>query len=371
MSYLDRLDTPGPKRLLAIDGGGIRGVIALEVLHRLEAQLREARQDPSLVLADAFDFVGGTSTGAIIAAGIAQGRSVDDVLRLYVERGASMFERAGLLERHRHTYESAPLEEILKDELGPDTTLGDPSLRTLLLVVLRNASTDSPWPLTNIPGAQFNDRSLPDCNLQIPLWQLVRASTAAPTYFEPESVRLGDREYVFVDGGVTPYNNPAFQLFCMATLDEYGLSWPTGEQQMLLVSVGTGNSEFARPDLEPEDMHLLYHATSMPGALMSSAAAQQDLLCRLLGRCRWGLPLDIEVGDQIGTRAWGDDRLFTYVRYDVPLSEAALGDLGVEGVRLGDVMAIDRVDHIDQMRTVGRAVAERCVDLAHLEGFVT
>ena len=184
----------------------------------------------------------------------------------------------------RHAYDAEPLEAILKDELGADTTFGSDRLRTLLLVVLRNATTDSPWPLSNNPGRTFNDRALPGCNLDLPLWQLVRASTAAPTYFAPERITLGATEFVFVDGGVTPFNNPALQLVPMATLEAYGLGWPTGEDELLLVSVGTGNSEFARPDLEPDDMHLLYHATSMPGALMISAAAQQDLLCRALGR---------------------------------------------------------------------------------------
>ena len=63
------------------------------------------------------------------------------------------------------------------------------------MVVLRNATTDSPWPLSNNPAALFNDRRLgPNqngSNLDLPLWQIVRASTAAPTYFPPEVVMVG------------------------------------------------------------------------------------------------------------------------------------------------------------------------------------
>ena len=80
------------------------------------------------------------------------------------------------------------------------------------MMVMRNATTDSPWPLSNNPKAKYNDAARADCNLKLPLWQLVRASTAAPTYFPPEVVRVG-RDFIFVDGAVTMYNNPAFQLF--------------------------------------------------------------------------------------------------------------------------------------------------------------
>ena len=144
MTYRDRIDAPGPKRLLALDGGGIRGILSLEILAKLERDLREVTGREDLVLADVFDYVGGTSTGAIIATGLAMGFEVERLRALYVERGAEMFDRARLLDRVRHLYDDGPLAAILRAELGPHTTLGSDDLRTLLLVVLRNASTDSP-----------------------------------------------------------------------------------------------------------------------------------------------------------------------------------------------------------------------------------
>ena len=66
----------------------------------------------------------------------------------------------------------------------------------------------------------------PACNLKFPLWQLVRASTAAPTYFPPEVIDCGGKPFIFVDGGVTMYNNPAFQMFLMATVDRYWVKAP-------------------------------------------------------------------------------------------------------------------------------------------------
>jgi patatin-like phospholipase/acyl hydrolase len=76
---------------------------------------------------------------------------------------------------------------MMRDIIGEDMTLGSDKLQTLLLLVLRSATTDSPWPLSNNPSAKYNDRNRADCNLLLPLWQLVRASTAAPTYFHPSA----------------------------------------------------------------------------------------------------------------------------------------------------------------------------------------
>ena len=267
MTYRDRIDAPGPKRLLALDGGGIRGILSLEILAKLEDDLRRVTNRPDLVLADAFDYIGGTSTGAIIATGLALGFDTQRLRTLYLERGAEMFDRARLLDRVRHLYDDEPLAAILREELGADTTLGSDDLRTLLLVVLRNATTDSPWPLSNNPAAMFNARALPDCNLDLPLWQLVRASTAAPIYFPPETVRLGGNEFVFVDGGITPFNNPALQLFVMATAPAYRLRWPTGAEDLLLVSVGTGSADRPRPDLEAHGLRVLNQVVSALGAL--------------------------------------------------------------------------------------------------------
>ena len=369
-------DDPHPqqRRLLALDGGGIRGVITLEILRKLERDLRAATARPRLVLGEWFDYIGGTSTGAIVAAGLALGMEVDDLRRLYAEHGAEMFDASRLRDRLRFRYDDGPLARMLQAQFGAETTLGSDRLRCLLMVMLRNATTDSPWPLSSNPAALFNDRSRPECNLDLPLWQVVRASTAAPVYFPPETVQLGEGDeaerFVFVDGGVTPYNNPAFQLFLMATLPEYAVGWQTGEDDLLLVSVGTGNTPFHDADLEAEDLHLLRQLTGLPGGLMVGAAEQQDLLCRVLGRCRHGPTIDSEVGALTGDRGLFDPRLFTYVRYDEHLSRDRLASLGFPDVRPAEILAIDRVDHIDELRLIGAAIAERDVELGHLAGFV-
>lgn len=369
MSYQDKLKPRQQRKLLALDGGGIRGAISIEILAQIE-QLVRARHGEKLVLADYFDYVAGTSTGAIIATCIALGMSVKEIREFYVRCGPDMFTQAGLLNRLRYKFEDEPLAAKLKEVIGANTQFGDSRLRTLLMMVMRNATTDSPWPLSNNPAARYNkDATRADCNLHLPLWQLVRASTAAPTYFPPEQIPVGENTFVFVDGGITMYNNPAFQLFLMATAEPYRLQWPAAEDRMLLVSIGTGTSPGAKASLKPSDMHLLYNASSIPSALMNAALNEQDLLCRMFGRCLAGDPIDREVGDLIGTAGPVKDRLFTYVRYNATLTTEGLQALGLGHIRPADVQMLDSTAALPQLQEIGRTVAAKDVVATHFAAF--
>jgi hypothetical protein len=372
-SYKDKLSKAGPRKLLACDGGGIRGIISIEILTQIEAELRKASGKPDLVLADYFDYVAGTSTGAIIATLVSLGFSIDKVREFYIKSGAEMFQPAKLWERLHTKFKDDNLTAMLKDVTGEDTTLGSEKLRTLLMIVLRNATTDSPWPISSNPSAKYNDIAVrgDKSNLHLPLWQLVRASTAAPTYFPPEVVDIGGgQQFIFVDGGVTMYNNPAFHLFLMATTEPYRLCWPTGEKEMLLVSVGTGASANANSNLSPAEMNLIYNASHIPSALMAAALHEQDFLCRVFGRCLIGDPLDREIGDVIGQGIPNVPKLFTYARYNAELSREGLNALGLPDIKPADVQQMDSVDHIEEMRQVGQAVGKK-VEIEHFEGFTT
>jgi uncharacterized protein len=186
----DRLAAKGPRKLLAIDGGGIRGALSLMILDRIEKLLIEESKREDYRLADYFDYISGTSTGGIIAAGIAMGMSVTEILAFYVDNGAKMFDRASIIRRLQYQYKSEPLALQLQKVFGEETTLGAPELETLLLLVMRNATTDSPWPISNNPYAKYNDAKHGACNLHFPMWQLLRASAAAPAYFPPGGDRL-------------------------------------------------------------------------------------------------------------------------------------------------------------------------------------
>jgi uncharacterized protein len=359
-SLSEKLSLTPQKKLLALDGGGIRGVITLEVLARIEAILREEKAggSPDFRLADYFDYIAGTSTGAIIAACLSIGMSVSELSHFYRSSAKQMFSRAGYLRRFRYKYEDEKLSAQLRGVFGNQTTLGSDRLRTLLMMVMRNATTDSPWPVCNNPRAKFNDRSRPDCNLDLPLWQLVRASAAAPVYFPPELVRIGDHDFLFVDGGVSTYVNPAFQLFLMATLEPYRLAWPAGADRMLLVSIGTGTTPAARESLQAKEMNLIYNVGSIPSALIFAALNEQDFLCRVFGDCVVGPPLDSEIGDMKAQKGPADSKLFTYMRFNAELSDKGLQDLGVTGIRPETVQSLDSVDHIEELSQIGQAVAQ-------------
>jgi hypothetical protein len=369
-SFRDKLQPSKQRKLLALDGGGIRGVITLEILEAIENIVR-AKLGPDAVLTDYFDYLAGTSTGAIIAACLSIGMSVDAVRKFYVDSGPQMFSRAGVLRRFQYKYERNDLASQLQEVFGAATTLGSDRLKTLLMMVMRNATTDSPWPICNNPGARYNNAARNDCNLNLPLWQLVRASTAAPTFFPPELVEVGDHNFLFVDGGVTMYNNPAFQLFLMATVEPYNLNWPVGVNKMLLVSVGTGTSPKANANLQPGDMNLLYNAGSIPSALMYAALNEQDFLCRTFGECLAGCELDREIGDMRGKYGPAVPKLFTYMRYNAELSDEGFKQLGLacSGFRPEDVQSLDSVEHIPQMQIVGQAVAKKEVSSEHFHGF--
>lgn len=379
-------EEPPPRKLLALDGGGIRGVLTLEVLLKIEQLLAEASgEGEKFRLCDFFDYIGGTSTGAIVAAGLARGMSAGELLHFYQQTGPAMFDRAFFLNRLtlRPAYESEPLAEELKDAFGERTNLLPENLKCLLLVVARNVTTDSPWPISSNPLAKFNDPSRADSNLKIPLWQLVRASTAAPTYFAPEVIQWDPKDpnktFKFVDGGLTPYNNPAFLLWRMATQAPYRLSWETGERNLLLVSVGTGAAPRLDADVYSQG-NLLERAKDLkeiPSALMYGAQVDQDINCRMVGRCVYGDIIDRELGDLIPKDENGKtiplsqdmDRAFLYARYNADLSGPWLSKMGLGDIDPAEVSRLDSVDYVDDLRRIGRKVGEE-VKLEHFGPFV-
>jgi uncharacterized protein len=342
------------------------------ILARIEKLLIEESKRPDYRLADYFDYVAGTSTGGIIAAGIAMGMSVKEILDFYVNNGTKMFDKASIFRRLQTKFESEPLALQLQEVFGTATTLGAPELESLLLLVMRNATTDSPWPISNNPFAKYNAASHPACNLKMPLWQLVRASTAAPTYFPPEVIDVGGKPFIFVDGGVTMYNNPAFQMFLMATVDRYWVNAPperrgfkTGVDEMLIVSVGTGTSAGKNYSLKADEMDLIFNATKIPSALMYAALNEQDLLCRVFGDCVEGPLLNREIGDMLASQGPLSTKLFRYARYNAELTEEGLKALGCGNIEPTSVQKMDQVASIPDLQRIGAAVADQRIDREH------
>ena len=358
------------KRLLSIDGGGLKGVFALKILQQMEHLLQQEKDDETYLLSDHFHYIGGTSTGAIIAAMISWGMPVREILLEYEKLGDVMFERR-IWGRHKSKFQatviSQTLEKIFSEEDGTVSTLESKRLKTLLLVVTRNASTGSPWPITNNPKAKFNDLNSPGCNMKIPLWKLIRASTAAPTFFPPEEVTIYDDaddsegvECLFEDGGVTPFNNPAYLLYLKATLPEYKLEWEQGEDKLHLVSVGTGYSKLGKQTLKENS--LLKAAASIPAALIQSFQQYQDTLCRTKGYCEFGDVIDSELGDLVHASEKGK-RAFGYVRYNHTFLKSDYADdplIADKGINMDDVNCMPF------LLKFGERYAQENVKLEHL-----
>lgn len=361
------------KRILALDGGGIRGIFTLQVLARLEALFRAELHRPDLVLRDVFDFFAGTSTGAIIATCVAWGMSVSEIEDLYIRRGADMFARQVWYRRWKAKYRSEEIaaffrEYFCEDDKSPallgTRKLYDGDTPKYLLVVMRNASTGSPWPVCNNPKAKYSRPDHPGNNLQIPLWKLLRASTAAPTFFPPETITLNQKVHIFVDGGITPHNNPALIAALMATLPPYQIGWPTGTDQLQVVSVGTGSVRTQLAKQDAERIHLLDQVAYVIPALLESIAIEQDLLCRVLGDCRFGSELDREIGDLRGPGMLAtSEKRFSYVRYNRFYSADETRELLVATKQQ---FSLDNLQLIPYLQKTGREYAEQNVKREHL-----
>jgi hypothetical protein len=367
-----RYTSEQPRKILSLDGGGIRGIITLGILLEMENKLRtRLGKDDTFRLADYFDYIGGTSTGAIIAAGLARGLSVQQLLDFYLGQGKAMFDKAFLLKKVKYFYNDGPLATALKDTFGDcDISLSSGAFKCLLLVVTMNRSTDSPWPISNNPLAKYNHPDRKDRNTKIKLYQLVRSSTAAPAYFKPETLQWDtqdpDKTFVFVDGGVTSYNNPAFLLYRMATQPHYQLKWRTGEKNLLIVSVGTGSAP------SPGIYKNLYETlTELPENLMYVMQIDQDINCRTVGRCVFGSDIDREMGSMIPQEPPSQDlgRHFLYARYNADLSRKGLDAMGLQNIDPDEVRQMDSVKHMNELQQVGKEAA-RQVSLSHFGSFV-
>ncbi|XP_030637353.1 85/88 kDa calcium-independent phospholipase A2 [Chanos chanos] len=232
-SEVDGIRTGSRKmdRLLCLDGGGIKGLVLIQLLIALE---REAGRP----IRELFDWVSGTSTGGILALAIVHGKSMEYLRCLYFRMKEQVFKGS-------RPYESAPLEDFLKKEFGENTKMTDvrhPKVMVTGVLADRHPGElhlfrnyDPPALQRDPPYASkatFKPLTIPQEQL---VWRAARSSGAAPTYFRP----MGR----FLDGGLLA-NNPT--LDAMTEIHQYNKSLRAqgkgDEVQRLgvVVSLGTG-----------------------------------------------------------------------------------------------------------------------------------
>ena len=369
----EHLFGPGPKRILALDGGGIRGVLTLGYLKRMEDLLRERNGgDPDFRLSDYFDLIGGTSTGSIIAAGLALGFSVEKLQDIYRTLADEVFKRPFLsLGLFSAKFPEEPLIEALTEHFG-EHTLGSEELKTGLMVMTKRFDTGSPWVLHNNPrGKYFNppegtSTAIP--NKDFLVRQIVRASTAAPHYFQPERLSVGKGEdAAFVDGGVSAFNNPALQLFMLATLEGFGLQWPVGATKMFLVSVGTGYQKLRYTADQVMEMKAAQLAGYALLALMAECDRLGQTVLQWLSNSPTAEMIDSEIGDLSNDMLAGR-KLLSYLRYNVRFDadwiKARLG-LEIEEELVNGLTAMDNPKNLEELADLGEAAAAKQIKLEH------
>ncbi len=373
-TFKEHLDPAvGPKRILSLDGGGIRGALTLGYLKKIETILRE-KYGSDYLLSDHFDLIGGTSTGSIIASSLAIGMCVDDIVKMYMDLGGKIFgqkrdwwkpwETAKFL---KAGYDYRALEECLKGAFG-EITLESDKIRTGLCIVAKRADTNSIWPLINHPqGKYFNSEH--GKNKDVPLWKAVRASSAAPTYFAPQMIDVGnDQRAAFVDGGVSMANNPALTLLMVATLKGFPFHWDMGEDKISIVSVGTGFSVYHKLVGEIEDAWIGTWASNIPDMLMQDASWQNRVVLQWLSNSPTADVMDGEMGTMKGDYVAGKP-MIKYLRYNFPITLKDLNGLGLGSFNENDVSCLIEMSNAQNRELLYKigVVASDKIEKQHFE----
>lgn len=359
----DHLFGSGTKRILSLDGGGVRGAITLAFLERIESLLQR-RFGPSLRLSDYFDFIGGTSSGAILASGVAIGLSTRELRDFFLRLAPSVFHRSPWrLPGFQSRFDSKRLQQELERVFGT-ISLDSDKIRTGLCMVLKRMDTASAWVITNNPRSKYwddpPDRSYVG-NRQYKVATLARGSAAAPHYFDPEVLQIVENAApgLFVDGALTPYNNPALLLLLVTTLPQYGIKWAHGADKLRIVSVGAGRFKDLLSVNEAKRMSAVGIAIRSLTGMISEADTLTLGLMQSLGVTKTPWIINSEAGTMGGLLA--DRPLFEQLRYDMLLDPAWLADLGFKL----DPKTIGRLRRIDDPGIVPLAyeMAQKAAEL--------
>jgi len=264
-------------KILSIDGGGIRGIIPGVVLVALEEKLQAISGNPAMRLADVFDLIAGTSTGGILAClylcpDKASGRpkfSAQEAVDLYFEHGSTIFaassaKRLQSLDGLRdEKYPAQALESTLKEYFG-DLTLGD-MLKPCMITA---------YDIERRQTHFFNSKDVAGKGIgwNFYLRDVARATSAAPTYFEPARIAsLEQSIYPLVDGAMFA-NNPAMCACIEAFTSKAGLQ----VTDLQVLSIGTGDTDQAYNYKEAKDWGKVGWVVPVLDIMMSGVAETVD-----------------------------------------------------------------------------------------------
>lgn len=192
-------------KVLALNGGGVRGLFTITVLAELEANIEKRLKLKDVKIGDYFDLITGTSIGGILALGLASGKSARELKQTFEDNATQIFPLKRFKRKQwwnllrRSIYESKPLYNAIKSMIGDQIQFQDLNRRVMITSV--NLSTGKPKFFKTPHNPNFTlDR-------EIKLIDAAMATSAAPTYFQPHYIeKLG---HYFADGGLVA-NNPSF-----------------------------------------------------------------------------------------------------------------------------------------------------------------
>jgi len=260
-------------RILSLDGGGVRGVLSAVWLTYLEKK--------SGPVADNFDLIAGTSTGAILACALAERIPASDIADLYRDRGREIFPTAGgrLWDRLGRTFTQGPsapkysdagLERTLRDVLGR-TRLGDLSEGPALLVTAYDTFARE--------AVVF--KSTKEEHADVPLWEAAKASASAPTYFPAHVTDVLGAASPMIDGGVVANNPVACAIAEAVKLNRRGNAAAV-LPRLIVGSFGTGESAREISIAKAREWGALEWAVPIINVLMDGAADSAHYIARQL-----------------------------------------------------------------------------------------
>ncbi|KXH49099.1 hypothetical protein CSIM01_09230 [Colletotrichum simmondsii] len=223
-----------PLYLLSLDGGGIRGISELVILHEIMKRLQKVaglRELPKPQ--DYFHLMGGTSTGGLIAIMLGRmGMSTEEAINAYESFAKDVFRKKNRRRWWNRTYKEETLVKIIQDnvtkkKLAKTTMLDDTREKGLAFVCSATYDAYAAYLFRTYKGSSNSAHN-------VEIWEAARATSAAPTFFHPISIEVESERDQYVDGAVT-YNNPA-RLVLSEAESYFGPRRTLG----FLLSLGTG-----------------------------------------------------------------------------------------------------------------------------------
>jgi patatin-like phospholipase/acyl hydrolase len=281
-------------QILALSGGGFRGLFTSSILARLEDQAKRP-------IGECFDLISGTSAGGIIALGLALGKSAESISKMFLEHGEAIFPRgerpkwklgrarAKIREWWHPKYDGTVLRQKIEDILGADARLGDVKTRVLIPAV--NMTKGSVQMFKTAHNPRFTN------DYKLAVVDIAMATSAAPLYFPMAEVGNG----YFIDGGVVA-NAPDL---CAVHEAISFLDQKPGDIRVM--SIGTTTSKFSLPSSEGRNFGVKHWLENQ--RLASTVISSQQQL------------VDFMLKQQLGDR---------YVRFDQQPSAEQVSDLGLD-----------------------------------------